>query len=136
MIKPAIIAELEEFYRQVPAFDCRPGCSDCCGPVFFSGLEWHLLKDRRQGLGALCPYAHKGRCAIYCRRPMVCRLFGAVKGQLICPYGHGPALRIDNSHARWLLWQVRRLSAAAGFGTDPAGPFATAAPACFKSLNR
>jgi hypothetical protein len=61
----AIIQELESLYGQVPAFGCRPGCYDCCGPVMATGLEWALIEDKRQGIGATCPYASSKGCAIY-----------------------------------------------------------------------
>lgn len=30
---------LKRLYSQIPTFKCRPGCSDCCGPVVASKQE-------------------------------------------------------------------------------------------------
>jgi uncharacterized protein len=30
---------LKKLYSQIPTFKCRPGCSDCCGPVVASKTE-------------------------------------------------------------------------------------------------
>jgi uncharacterized protein len=30
---------LKKLYAQVPTFKCKPGCSDCCGPVVASKTE-------------------------------------------------------------------------------------------------
>ena len=68
---------------------CRPGCSDCCGPVPFSKEEWGRIADKRKATGITCPYSSKDGCAIYSQRPIVCRIFGTVPG-LPCPHGYMP----------------------------------------------
>lgn len=75
--------------KQIPNFECKPGCTDCCGPVPFSRWEWAQVKDQRISDGIECPYATKEGCEIYEQRPILCRLMGAVP-RLECPHGCGP----------------------------------------------
>lgn len=75
--------------RQIPAFKCKEGCADCCGPVPFSRWEWAQIKDQREATGVNCPYISKAGCEIYEDRPILCRLMGACSG-LPCPRGCRP----------------------------------------------
>lgn len=75
--------------KQIPAFECKHGCNDCCGPVPFSRWEWEQLKDKKTAKGLMCPYATESGCEIYEQRPIPCRLFGTVEG-MRCPHGRGP----------------------------------------------
>lgn len=115
------IIKLEDLYSQVPSFKCLRNCTDCCGPIFFSGLEASRFPMQyKPPKSTKCPYSVKGACGIYEVRPMVCRLFGAVNDQkLTCSFKCGPALRLDPDHARGLLIEVQKLSALAGFGSEP-----------------
>jgi len=81
----------EELYRQIPSFECKKGCTDCCGPVPFSRYEWSIIADKREGKGLICPYASRKGCQIYDKRPLLCRLFGAVNTERMeCPHGCKP----------------------------------------------
>lgn len=79
----------QELYSKIPKFECKEGCADCCGPVPFSKWEWDQVEDKRKGTGLNCPYAVNGRCDIYEKRPLVCRLYGTIK-RLKCPHGFRP----------------------------------------------
>lgn len=37
---------LAALYRRIPAFECIPGCHDCCGVVPFAPAEWATVADR------------------------------------------------------------------------------------------
>ena len=80
--------------RRIPAFECEPGCHDCCGPVPFTGWEWkRLCKDMQDCIltDLNCPFLGPQGCKIYSERPILCRLFGAVDTpRLICPKGRRP----------------------------------------------
>ena len=78
-----------DLYAKIPEFECKEGCTDCCGPVPFTGWEWERIEDKRKGIGITCPYAVNGRCDIYEQRPLVCRLYGTAR-KLKCPYGCKP----------------------------------------------
>ena len=72
--------------KQIPAFKCKEGCTDCCGPVPFSKWEWAQIKDQRLAKGITCPYASGAGCEIYEDKPIICRLMGTVP-KLKCPHG-------------------------------------------------
>jgi len=85
------------FLRQrIPAFDCRPGCHDCCGPVTASSEEMARLprKSEAEHARALaelsCPHLGENGCQVYAERPLICRLFGTTP-HLACPNGCRPA---------------------------------------------
>lgn len=84
---------LDDLRRQIPSFECIPGCHDCCGPVPMSKIEMKAIKGvkRNPSVSLSCPYECKKGCAIYEHRPIICRLYGAVNDPFIkCPHGFMP----------------------------------------------
>jgi len=91
---------LEALRAQIPTFQCKPGCQDCCGLIIWSRTEWQRAASHPAGqcigpdTSLSCEYqAHEGerRCAIYSERPILCRLFGASQEKLLkCPHGCKP----------------------------------------------
>ena len=85
---------------QIPAFECVPGCHDCCGPVTTSSEEMANLpvKSETEHAAALaelrCPHLGEQGCQVYHERPLICRLFGTTP-RLACPNGRRPAVMID-----------------------------------------
>jgi len=92
--KDELINQLNIIYAQVPAFECRKGCTDCCGIIGWSEAEDINIRaylsahgiPYRRGTSIHCPYSSNGNCEIYPVRPIVCRLFGVVEGALDCPH--------------------------------------------------
>ncbi len=86
--------------RRIPAFECEPGCHDCCGPVTASGEEMARLpvKSDAEHAAALdqlsCPHLGEKGCQVYAERPLICRLFGTTP-RLACPKGKRPVTMID-----------------------------------------
>lgn len=84
---------------RIPAFVCKPGCHDCCGPVTASSEEMANLpvKSIAQHEAAHaelnCPYLGKNGCEAYDERPLICRLFGTTP-RLPCPNGNRPQIMI------------------------------------------
>lgn len=70
---------------------CEECGGACCGIIPFSRWEWSQIEDKRQAVGASCPYLEDGRCAIYNKRPIICRLFGHPNARrtLKCNYRGG-----------------------------------------------
>lgn len=111
---------IEAAYDAVPKIFCKGLCASACGPIGYSAAE----ADRMREDGALPPTIrqhpkhgkHDGcgdgimcsqltdddRCAIYENRPMVCRLWGAVK-RLKCPHGCKPARGFLTDEQAWGL---------------------------------
>ena len=92
--------QIQAVYDQVPDVECQGKCTQACGPIGFSQAEADQWVD--QGIiaprtihhpvhGALTcdKLSTEGRCTIYKDRPLICRLFGAVK-RLKCPHGCRP----------------------------------------------
>jgi uncharacterized protein len=86
--------------RNIPAFACKPGCHDCCGPVTASPTEVARLPPKTEAehdiaLAELnCPYLGKNGCEVYNERPLICRLFGTTP-KLLCPHGQKPEQMIN-----------------------------------------
>lgn len=87
------------FKRHIPAFECLPGCHDCCGPVTASSVEMAELPVKsaaahRRALADLsCPHLGAKGCTVYADRPLICRLFGTTS-ELPCPHGMRPEVMI------------------------------------------
>jgi hypothetical protein len=114
---------LAELYALIPAVDCIPGCTDCCGVIPLP------LREERAAFGNVplsnfngtpfsayqhCPNADEG-CKIHDKRPFMCRLFGTVSrdhpravGQaagMCCPHGRQPKKPLSPERAKQLtIW--------------------------------
>jgi hypothetical protein len=118
-----IVGPYEILYGQIPAFRCKPGCSACCGPVPFSRAEWQRIPDKRTAAGLDCPYSGPRGCAIYEKRPFMCRLFGAA-ASLPCPFGYRPDRILSEEEAAELTGRYIELMRAEDLAT-PAAPRAS-----------
>ena len=94
--------------RQIPSFDCVPGCHDCCGPVTTSPEEMSRLprKTAAEQDAAMeelnCVHLGPNGCTVYEARPVQCRTFPfwadmigkkgwTAEAREICEgVGHGP----------------------------------------------
>ncbi len=124
--------ELRMIYREIPTSSpCKPGCSDCCGPVPWSSAElarvqseipitaerialdhMTVLMDPQTGS---CPFvAEGGGCKVYERRPFICRLFSSsVESPMLrCPHGACPACPMSAAKASALTKRYHAASAA------------------------
>jgi uncharacterized protein len=92
--------KIDHLRRQIPSFDCVPGCHDCCGPVTASSEEMARLPVKSDAAheAALAEFncVHLGPqgCEVYDQRPLICRLFGTTPN-LPCPRGRGPEQMIE-----------------------------------------
>lgn len=92
--------KIDYLRRQIPRFDCVPGCHDCCGPVTASAEELARLPAKSDAAheAALaeynCVYLGANGCEVYAQRPLICRLFGTTPS-LPCPRGRGPEQPIE-----------------------------------------
>jgi Fe-S-cluster containining protein len=111
-------AALDALYARIPAVDCIPGCTDCCGAgIPVSQLEVAAfgpmpLTDMGNGFALQitpdCPHAASGDCRIHDKRPFICRLFGSVgigdtmgkpEQRMVCPHGRTPAKPLTQREA-------------------------------------
>ena len=99
---PALVAQLDVVYAELPTIDCKGLCQASCGPIVQarSVTQQELLhmqdsggerRGRQQRQPLTCPYLttdEAGRCSIYEARPAICRLWGIVDTPLMrCPHG-------------------------------------------------
>ena len=94
------VYQLRFLRRRIPAFECVPGCHDCCGPVTASSEELARLPERsaaqrEQALADWsCPHLQPSGCGAYEERPLICRLFGTT-ASLPCPHGRRPQAMVE-----------------------------------------
>jgi len=55
-------------------------------------------EDADKFLGLMCPFKGETGCAIYERRPLICRLFGHIE-RMVCPHGCGADSQIEKEKA-------------------------------------
>ena len=91
---------IEQVYQQVPNVKCKGKCQEACGLIACSSAEAENMANNgiippqtknHPTLGELtCTHlTNDGKCAIYEHRPLICRLYGAVK-KMKCPHGCQP----------------------------------------------
>ena len=128
MNNTAKLAKIDELLSGLPTFKCKEGCFDCCGLVVISRLEYtrciqasgrsakdvkqQMQNNLKQGIYT-CPLldTETGRCSVYAVRPAICRLFGVVKGEILCPHGYAPenSALLSNEQSREILRKVEEL---------------------------
>ena len=84
MTQPATARRKLAVLPPLPPMQCDEGCDLCCSKPFpisetelvdvLAYANEHGIEARSQG--ALCPFFHDGRCAVYDARPAICELFG------------------------------------------------------------
>lgn len=128
MNNTAKLAKIDELLSGLPTFKCKEGCYDCCGPITLSRLESmrciqasgrtenDLRQQKKNNLkqGKLdCPLidTETKKCTVYAVRPAICRLFGVVKGELLCPHGYSAesSALISNDQSCEILQKVNEL---------------------------
>lgn len=91
---------IDDIYSSIPEVNCKGLCQDACGIIACSAIEAEIMQDNgiippsvrnhpTQGDMTCSHLTDSGKCAIYEHRPLVCRLFGAVKS-LKCVHGCKP----------------------------------------------
>lgn len=108
---------LAEIYAQIPDVKCRGKCQGACGPIGMAKAEATAIRgvvgEKLQtipdgdseflcGKKLTCPLLANGRCGVYAHRPVVCRLWGAVKA-MRCPFGCRPKRWVKPEEASRLL---------------------------------
>lgn len=100
--------KLKKLYNQIPSFECKEGCHDCCGVILFTKEEWEPIEPKLIAKGMDCPYITETGCQIYKQRPFMCRLFGTVKN-LKCPHGCRPNKLLTAGKGKKLLHKYHKL---------------------------
>lgn len=119
---------LDAVWARIPDVNCKGHCTDSCGPIDASIAERRLLRERGIRLKAApwieigadmpggvdempasalaavkpCPALVDGRCSVYDVRPVICRLWGAVR-KMPCEWGCQPDRYLTDGEAREIL---------------------------------
>lgn len=120
---------IDDLYRQIPPITCKGLCHRSCGIILLQQAELDRIVDaagpvpvKRTPPGGLeghqhddtltCPLLVRRRCSVYALRPLICRLWGVVKGVhgMRCPHGCRPKRWLSDAEARALIDQARALS--------------------------
>ena len=98
--KDRIIASL------IPEIDCPEGCALCCEyPLERStdcdfNIEYYESEYRDRG----CRQLNGKKCLIYHNRPLICRVFWKVEGDLPCHGGLRPVKYLTKEQLRRIEW--------------------------------
>lgn len=99
---------IKNWRKKIPEMECEAGCRECCEGYAPGMTRWEWREIKHPGKYATgrsltnCPFYKAVGCAIYAKRPLICRLFGTVDrlevaGQelettlpIFCPRGRRP----------------------------------------------
>jgi uncharacterized protein len=107
---------LQCLYRQIPTLACQGLCTEACGPLGLSQLEFVQIQRATplrlaEGKTTACPLLKRGRCTVYATRPMICRLWGVVES-MPCVWGCRPERYLTVDEADSLMREAEQLSQA------------------------
>lgn len=108
--------QLEALYAELPSMECRGLCSESCGPVMMSRLEWQAIcrrigREPRATATLTCPMLSEHRCTVYDIRPTICRLWGLVDDETMrCPHGCVPDRWLTREEGYAFLRRAREIS--------------------------
>lgn len=111
--------KLDKIYRSLPKLNCKRLCQASCSTIPvgdyekkriaawlgyqpFDEPEVILEKLQRHEFKLECSLLKEGLCSVHRMRPLICRLFGLVKG-MSCPFGCVPERWLSDEEARKLL---------------------------------
>lgn len=101
------LIQIEKQYARLPSFTCKDGCTKCCGPVPFTESEWARLTPEEQARPVppwRCQFVSETGCTIYDRRPLICRMFGAVDApKMTCPEGCAPTNKLTDRQGATMM---------------------------------
>jgi hypothetical protein len=133
-LAPHLVTELERLYAEVPSVACQRRCGTACGPVILTDLEAQRLRLATHTKPRTLPMAHgspgamrcvylapdQRRCTVYAIRPLICRVWGAIK-RLSCPFGCVPDRWLSDHEFLAIAQAVERLGGGRVLRTDERG---------------
>jgi Fe-S-cluster containining protein len=99
----------------LPRLQCKGLCQEACGPVPGTRLEEARLisltgiQPDVDPETLTCIYLQEGRCSAYDERPMICRLYGMVQGEMECEHGCVPDRWLSDAEGKRLLRDVEAI---------------------------
>jgi hypothetical protein len=133
-IAPHLVAELERLYALVPSVACQRRCGVACGPVVLTDLEARrlqlathikprtlpMLNGNKATMRCVYLAPDQRRCTVYAIRPLICRVWGALK-RLSCPFGCAPVRWLTDHEFLAIAQAVERLGGGRVLRTDERG---------------
>ena len=103
---------LDVLYAELPSVECKGLCVEECSALTpIKGAEARRIGHKGHGERTMCAHLKDGRCTVYERRPMVCRLWGLADGPpLVCRWGCRPSRALTLDEADEYLRQARLIS--------------------------
>lgn len=99
-----------DLYREIPVLHCKGLCEQSCGVILLQTSERLAIEasgpipEKRLDQGFACPLLVNGRCSRYAARPLICRLWGAVKSRRMrCPHGCRPKRWLSDAEGQALI---------------------------------
>lgn len=107
---------VDDLYRKVPALHCKGLCEASCGIILLQESEYQAIVNRRPDFPTVtvaetltCPLLENGRCSVHDVRPLICRLWGAVKMRSFrCPHGCRPKRWLSDAEGHALINEAIR----------------------------
>lgn len=112
--------KLDKVYKKLPKLNCKGKCVQSCSVIKVSDYERERiskfighdpfiedtklvdhLKNNPPDKWS-CELLKDGRCSVYNKRPLICRLFGLVK-KMACPFGCVPDRWLSDSEAKIMM---------------------------------
>lgn len=105
---------MEKLYAELPSIDCQELCGDCCSFIGMTRMEQGRITQIGGPVINIwdipCPaLSFTGRCTVYARRPLICRLYGVVE-DLLCPYGCTPERVLTREEGRSFLARAQAIA--------------------------
>lgn len=94
--------ELQKLYDEIPSFECKEGCTDCCKNIIQFAPEEIDRLVIKPGCSEPCPNRLEGKCLSYETRGFICRIFGASE-LFPCIYGYGPEKPLSAEKTKMLF---------------------------------
>jgi Fe-S-cluster containining protein len=120
---------LQDIYNNLPEIECQGNCYAQCSVLPFvyqaeldnigfnpnfktqeDYIKHYKEKHENESNGCItCPMLDSNkRCKIYDKRPLICRLFGAVE-HMKCPFGCIPSRYLTDAEANEIIGSVKAL---------------------------
>lgn len=107
------IAELDALYSELPSLECQGLCGESCAHIGMTTMERERIAESGPRITFdqnPCPALDFiGRCMVYDKRPMICRLWGVVE-DMKCHYGCEPERYLTREEGFTFLARVREIT--------------------------
>lgn len=119
---------MDNLAASIPRIACKGLCQQFCGTIAATRLEVDRITtmsgaplEYKPATGQCSKLTHEGRCSVYNRRPIICRLWG-VSEELRCPHGCIPDAMLTKKETDDIIKQSRAIGGEIVFPTQIIDP--------------